>query len=367
MRICIATGLYPPDIGGPATFTVFLEKHAHALGLTLRVVPFGRVRTLPPGIRHLWYLILLIRASRGCVAILALDTISVGLPARIAALLLGKKFILRVPGDYAWEQGQQRYGVRETLDEFQSHAKQPLPVRFMRWLQAHVARSAAYIIVPSDYMKTIVSGWGVAPAQITRIYSVLKEIAPGTSPSDRSRDDFTLTTAARLVPWKGIDTLIDVVASLRDRGVPLHLNIIGDGVCREALEERVWISGTSSSVTFFGALSREALGAQLRASDAFILNTSYEGLSHQLIEVMSLGVPIITTPVGGNVELITNEVTGLLVPYNDREKIESAILRLRDDRELGETLAKRAAEAVHRFDETAIVEAWKSFFATVWK
>ena len=49
----------------------------------------------------------------------ALDPVSVGLPASLAALVLGKKFILRVAGDYAWEQGRQRFGVTDELDEFQ--------------------------------------------------------------------------------------------------------------------------------------------------------------------------------------------------------------------------------------------------------
>lgn len=161
MKLLVATGLYPPDIGGPATHTVFLEKHRETLGLELVVVPFGSVRRYPPIIRHMMYLVLLIRSARGCDVLYALDTISVGVPVMCASILTRKRFMLRVPGDYAWEQGQQRYGITETLDEFRTHTKHPLRVRIMSFLQRMVATRAVHVVVPSDYMKEVVSGWGV--------------------------------------------------------------------------------------------------------------------------------------------------------------------------------------------------------------
>ena len=84
IHICIATGLYPPDIGGPATYTVFLEKHADELGVDFTVVPFGSVRTYPPILRHLVYLGKLIMHGRHADVLYALDTISVGVPAFVA-------------------------------------------------------------------------------------------------------------------------------------------------------------------------------------------------------------------------------------------------------------------------------------------
>ena len=369
MRICIATGLYPPDIGGPATHTVFLEKYAEKLQLSLVVVPFGSVRKYPPVVRHFIYLAKLIRKSRECDVMYALDTISVGVPALIASKFTRKPLILRVPGDYAWEQGQQRYGITETLDEFQTHTNHPFSVRVMRWFQQRVARGARHVVVPSEYMKSVVEAWGVKPGNITRIYSVLKELdTPKENRHMRKiNDPFVITTAARLVPWKGIHTLIDVVASLRHDGVPVRLNIIGDGVCRGELEERARASGAGEHVHFFGAVSRDVLGKELVRSDAFVLNTSYEGLSHQLIEVMSLGIPIITTPVGGNVELITHEETGLMVAYNDAEKLRDAILRLYRDAALGRSLALRALTIMHRFNEDQIVTEFDALFTRVWK
>lgn len=365
-KILIATGLYPPDIGGPATYTVFLEKHATELGLDLVVVPFGSVRKYPPILRHFVYFLMLIRKSRGCTYLYALDTISVGVPTRLASLVTRIPYLLRVPGDYAWEQGQQRFGVTETLDEFLTHTASSWQVCLLSRLQSWVAKGALHLVVPSDYMKSVVGAWGVAKERVTRIYSVLKEIHTDgdvASSFNPLTDTFRIATSARLVPWKGIDTLITVVSELKHEGFNVSLDIYGDGVMRADLEKQVSDLGIGKQVTLHGAVTREVLGPALKQSHAFVLNTSYEGLSHQLIEIMSLGVPIITTPVGGNRELIEDEKTGLLVPYNDPEKLKRALIRLRQDAGLRSALSTRARARVAAFSSEVIVEELKTFFS----
>ncbi len=370
INICIATGLYPPDIGGPATYTVFLEKHADELGVDFAVVPFRSVRRYPPIIRHFFYLTKLIVKARHADVIYALDTISVGVPAMLASILTRKPLMLRVPGDYAWEQGQQRYGITETLDEFRTHRNYPVVVRFMSELQSRVARHATHVIVPSDYMKGVVQGWGVTLERITRIYSVLKQFEPESMEKYKEesiKNEFIVTTAARLVPWKGVHVLIDVVATLRKEGLPIRLHVLGDGVCREELEERARASGAGEHIQFFGAVTRDVLARELLRAHAFVLNTSYEGLSHQLIEVMSLGVPVVTTPVGGNRELVTHEETGLFVPFNDFEALKSALIRLRNDDTLARSLRERAKMSLDRFREDQIIGEIGALIKKLWK
>lgn len=368
-RILLATGLYPPDIGGPATYSVFLEKHLPAYGIALRVLPFGVVRKYPKIIRHVVYLIKLLREVRHVDYFYALDTVSVGLPVMLASFFTRTPYLLRVPGDYAWEQGQQRFGVTATLDEYLKATPKSFLVGILAWIQKKVAQHARRIIVPSDYMKRVVLQWGIDPEKIERIYSALKVIDV-SSAQDELRAEFgyrgfVVVTAARLVPWKGVQAVIDALAEMRSAGIDASLEVIGDGTERRALEAHAAEVGIAEQVHFCGVLDRAELGRRIKAANAFVLNTSYEGLSHQLLEVMSIGVPIVTTPVGGNVELITHGETGIMVPFNDVLALTKALTQLHEDPEFGECLAANARAQVAHFHEDEVVKEFVQLVKTL--
>lgn len=359
MRILIATGLYAPDIGGPATYTAFLEKHLPLHGISYEVLPYGRVRCFPKLFRHVAYLALLLWHARRTDIFYALDTVSVGFPVMVASWLTRTPYLLRVPGDYAWEQGSIRYGITETLDEYLTHTRHPWRVGILAWLQKKVAMRAYHVIVPSEYLKRVVSAWGVSQEKITRVYSALKTIAVADAKDNLKTiygyNNFTVTTAGRLVPWKGMSALIDVVCEMRKDGTPVTLEIIGDGVLRSEISAHVTKMNASEYVHLRGAVTREELAQRVYASDAFVLNTAYEGLSHQLLEVMSLDIPTVTTPVGGNTELVDDGVTGILVPYNDVQQMKEALMRLCADSTLRDTLAKNAHASLEKFYEDVVV------------
>ena len=159
MKLVIATPLYPPEIGGPATYVKILEEGLPTHNIDVEVVKFSDVRHLPKIIRHYAYYRRVLKAARHADVVLALDPVSVGLPAMCAAKKAGKPFVVKIVGDYAWEQGQQRFGISQTLDEFVKTSRTPFPVHALRWIQSRVARSAVQIIVPSEYLKGLVTVW----------------------------------------------------------------------------------------------------------------------------------------------------------------------------------------------------------------
>ena len=85
------------------------------------------------------------------------------------------------------------------------------------------------------------------------------------------------------------------------------------------------------------------------ASDAFVLNTNYEGLSHTLLEAMTAGVPIVTTNVGGNPEVIEDGKSGLLVDYGNDDQLTIAIAKILQDVELARRLSNEATERLAGF------------------
>lgn len=360
MKILIATGLYPPDIGGPATYTVFLEKHLGKHGIDLKVIPYSTVRKYPRFIKHILYTYFLLRSVRSCNVLYALDTVSVGLPVMVASMLSRKPYMVRVPGDYAWEQGRLRFGITDTLDEYRVQKTNKWTVRILASIQRKVVCKATHVVVPSEYMRGVVLEWGVSPERISRIYSVLKEVIVNESVEllreKYGYKDVVLLSAGRLVPWKGMSALIDVIIDLRTSGVPVSLEIFGEGACREELEEHVKRGQASSYIRIHNADTREELARRIKASNIFVLNTAYEGLSHILLEVMNLGTPIITTPVGGNTELIEHKVTGLFAEYNNHEDIKKSILEYIHTPLLTKKVSHEAHEYVQKFHEDVVVQ-----------
>ncbi len=359
MRILIATGLSFPDIGGPATYTKFLVTHLPQQGIECDVVSFRSVRMLPKIIRHLAYFFLLLKKGYRADTLYALDAVSVGIPALCASIILRKKLYLRVPGDYAWEQGQQRFGLNRTLDEYLLEKEKPFMVRFLAFLQRTVANRAVKIIVPSEYMKGVVMKWGVSEEKIFRIYSALNPIVIAESKDAlRSRfayTGFVVVTSARLVPWKGITALVSVVATLHAEGIDIALEIIGEGTEYVHLKKSIEERKAEGYIHLRGAVPKQELSERVSGGDVFVLNTSYEGLSHQLLEVMDIGVPIITTPVGGNVELVSHEREALLVPFNDETALRTALIRMKSDTLLRDTLVRNGKEKVAQFREEVII------------
>lgn len=119
MKILIATGVYPPQIGGPAKYAQALYEEFGRLGHRTRVVSYQAIgRLLPPGLRHVWYFVRLLPHAVRADAVLALDTWSVGLPACAAARLTGTKFVVRIGGDYLWESYVERTGEMVKLSAF---------------------------------------------------------------------------------------------------------------------------------------------------------------------------------------------------------------------------------------------------------
>ncbi|MBI2023028.1 glycosyltransferase family 4 protein [Candidatus Giovannonibacteria bacterium] len=333
MRILIATPLFPPDIGGPATYSKLLSVELPKRGVDAEILSFGEVRHLPKVLRHLAYFWKLVRKCRHADIIFAQDPVSVGFPATLAARLLRKRFYLKIVGDYAWEQGVQRFGVKETLDDFLKKSY-GLKVEFFRILQKFSADSVFKIIVPSVYLKKTVALWGVPDDKIHVIYNAF-EAPQFTVAKDEARKRLGISgtiivSAGRDVPWKGFKTLREIMPD----------------ILKQIPDAKLFI---------LTGEPREKLLLYLRAADVFVLNTAYEGLSHQLLEAMAAGTPIITTDVGGNPEVIENGKDGLLVPYNDREKLKEAVVTMMMDSVMRDKFVQNSCEKLKKFEKEQMI------------
>lgn len=361
MKVLIATGLFPPDIGGPATYSKFLFEKLPAYGFDAVVLPFKKVRRLWPLVRHVAYFFLVLKYCKSVDVIYAQDTVSVGIPAACANIFLKKKFLVRVPGDQVWEQGVRRFGVSGPLDSFPYFSWKWHPYLWiMRMLQQFVVRNADALIVPSKYMERIVAQWPISQKKIIHIYNGVEEFGDtGNKPVLRGLLKFQgklLISVGRLVPWKGFSALIRLVPKLKKEFPDLKLLIVGGGSLLPQLEKEATDLGVSDDVIFTGELERDVLLRYIRVADVFILNSHYEGLSHQLLEVMGVGVPAIASNVGGNVEVIDHERNGYLVePDNEDKMYLHAAALLRDANLRGKVVAA-AKRKVKQFSHERMVQ-----------
>jgi glycosyltransferase involved in cell wall biosynthesis len=323
------------------------------MGIEVELVKFSEVRHLSKIIRHYAYYRRVLAAARRADAVLALDPVSVGLPAMRAAKRVKKPFVVKIVGDYAWEQGRQRFGVEQNLDEFVKMKNVPFAVRVLRRIQTRVVLRATRIIVPSEYLKGIVNTWGISSNKIKVIYNAVTLEELGIAPEAVAKLPQPLVvTAGRLVPWKHIDSVIDAVANTS----LISLAIIGDGPERAALARRASEKLPDRAV-FTGLLSHKDTLAVIGSANVFVLNSSYEGLSHLLIEALSLGVPTIATNVGGNSEVVTGGEDGLLVPPEDAPALATALARVLSDGGLRARLSARAKESAKRFSAATMLTA----------
>lgn len=342
MRILIATGIYPPDIGGPATYSKLLFDELPKKGVEVAVLSFGEVRTLPKIIRHIVYFFKLLKNARGANIIFAQDTVSVGFPALCVSKILQKRFFVRVPGDYAWEQATQRYRVTDSIDEFQNK-KYSRRIEFLRKIQKLTVNGANTVITPSMYFKHLVSKWVKNPEKVFCIYNGIDlSVIPKHTGIYESK---TIVSAGRLVPWKGFATLIKILRFLPE----WKLFIVGDGPMREELKKFSVQNGVESRVFFWGQIQREELIRKIQNSEVFVLNTSFESFSFQVVEAMVAGTPVITTKIGNLSEIIDDGKSGILVTPDDERALISAIRHLSSDKLFREKIITEARGKSQQF------------------
>jgi glycosyltransferase involved in cell wall biosynthesis len=349
MRIVIAAGIFPPDIGGPATYAEAFADYCHAHDIKVTVICFADhtgvdssrgyavhqvSRARSKFLSYFQYLFVLVRLARSADLIYAQGPVAGGIQALLASIFTRRSYLVKVTGDYAWEQGMGTNAMDVSVDRFQrAGASLPFRVRVLRSLQRLVATRARRVIVPSQYLRNMVRGWGVTRPRVTVIYNaVVEHSTPEMSVHEAKKllgvSGCVAITIGRLVPWKGFETLIKLWPDIVQKVPDAHLYIIGSGPDHEKLSELINAKKLTHAVSLIGKKSQTELAVWYRASDLFVLNSGYEGLSHTIIEAMSYQVPCAVSDSGGNPELIQHEKSGLLFGYNQKYQIIEALTSL---------------------------------------
>jgi glycosyltransferase involved in cell wall biosynthesis len=155
-----------------------------------------------------------------------------------------------------------------------------------------------------------------------------------------------ISYVGKLVPRKGVDTLIESmgILSRREGGAP-RLVMAGIGEMREGLEARAAELGIAERITWLGKVPHDDVGWVMSTGDVFVLPSLSEGLPTVVCEAMACGLPVVATAVDGTPEIVDDPATGLLVQPHDAEGLAHALARVLDDPVLA---AQMGAEALRR-------------------
>ncbi|MFA6180437.1 MAG: glycosyltransferase family 4 protein, partial [Candidatus Methylopumilus sp.] len=215
------------------------------------------------------------------------------------------------------------------------------------------------VIVPSDYLARIVCNWGVNARRIHTVYNAVDPAEAAADGDTRGTMTWDIVVVARLVPWKGLVAVIEAAAALEK-----SLKIVGDGPMRGELETLV--QTLKADVTFTGYVRQSQVVHEIRSARLFVLNSSYEGLPHIVLEAKSAGVPVLATSVGGTPETIDHGVNGWLIAADDRVALQRALDLLLSDPSLRESLAAGGLEQLkNRFSFQVMVDATEAILQDI--
>lgn len=368
-NLLAASGIFHPESGGPATYLQSILPALQEKGWNPHVISFGdsshfqypypvtRIARRAYPLRRLRYA-LAARKLLDWADVCYLH--SIDLP-----IWSGSRMprALKIVGDQAWERCQRKGWISPdmTIDDFQT-SEGDWRARWQRASRSRQAQAMDAVIVPSEYLRRMVSSWGVSPSKIHVIYNALPDLTARAESRAEIRSQLgwdqrpTLITVARLQPWKGIDHLLTALSDLPEIG----LVIVGDGPDRPRL--KALAAPLGARVTFTGDLAREAVSRLMVAADGLALYSAYEGLSHTLLESLQLGTPALASDRGGNPEVLRHGLNGLLVPHVDIPALRAAIkeLLLRRDE-----FAANASQDMERFEFENMVNQTSDLLASM--
>lgn len=248
---------------------------------------------------------------------------------------------------------------------FTAHARDIFDAGVETAALAEKVRGARFVVTVSDHNQGYLAR-RLGPAlarRVVRLYNGLdmERFAPAPA---HVRDPFFVLAAGRLVEKKGLAVLVRACARLRGQGIPLRCVIVGDGPERGRLRAEIEALGLSSTITLAGAQPQAFLLAEMRRAAVFALpcvvsaTGDRDGLPTVLLEALAVGLPAVSTTLPGIDEIITDRMTGLLVPPDDPEALAAAVGELLARPGLRHAIAVAGRRrALERFDVTTTSRA----------
>ena len=363
MDILITVGIFPPDIGGPASFVPKIAKYLINKGHNVKIICLSDKE-------HLTYKddINVIRINRNSPIIFRwLKTIvkiysnskksdlifvnGLGTETTIANLFIRKKVIRKIVGDPVWERVYNKNLIDESFDDFQEN-NHGLSISLQKMIRNWSINKSNLIITPSQHLKNFIDKIGFDKnifvinngVNIEHLNKVVLE-----------NNIIQLLVVSRLVSQKNIDSIIKAVKVMENENI--ILNIVGDGSEINNLKLLVKKYELDKKINFIGKIENTKLNEYLKNADIFIQASNYEGLPHSILEAMNFEIPILSSDVGGCSVLLNQGERGYIIPMPVSEvEISEGIRTIINDKNEAKSKAKLAKNYLnqeHNFNTNA--------------
>jgi glycosyltransferase involved in cell wall biosynthesis len=313
MRILISTGIYPPQIGGPAQYAFNLKKSFESMGHAVTVKTFGIERKLPTGIRHIFYFFKILPSVLLSNKIVVLDTFSAGFPTVLLAKIFGRETLLRTGGDFLWERYTERNKKKVLFKDFYNTEQQNFSLyeKIIFWVTKFTLKNASRVIFSTTWQMNIFSNaYDLEPRRLRIIENFYGAKEVSSEPSSK-----TFLASTRKLVWKNLDMVKKVFDRVRDsyRDVDVFLDELPYESFLNKMKESYAVVLLS-----LGDISPNMILDAIRLNKPFVC-TKENGLMDRIA-----GVGVYVDPL--NEEEIIEAIKYLLIPENykkEKQKIES--------------------------------------------
>ena len=350
----MTVGIFPPDIGGPATFVPKIAKYFQdELNYEIEILTLSdnknsninddfsvkRIdRNLPIIYRWLKTIFTIYKLGKNKDLIFVNG---LGTETTIANIFLKKKIIRKIVGDPVWERAYSKAKISESFDEFQVK-NYGFSISLQKKVRSFSIKKSDIVVTPSKHLKNFILNLGFK----NKIEIINNGVfIPEENTNIFTNDQINITIVSRLVSHKNIKKIIRAISDLND---PLiYLNIIGDGPELNQLQRISLESNNKDNIIFHGKLNRDDINHIFLKSDIYIQASNYEGLPHSLLEAMSYGIPVLCTPVGECKEILGNEDRGYILDLPvSKNNIKSKISEIISEKNIANKKGERGKDFI---------------------
>lgn len=327
MKILVTTGIFPPDVGGPARFIPnicnYLSQNNEVTVLTLSNNTSHsdsdfdyKLMRIPRNINKIRRFLKTLKSI--LIEGKEVDLIFVNglwIEVMIANFYLNKKIIRRFVGDPIWEKFYNNYKTNLSFEDFNNN-KQKLNVEILKKVRNYSIKKCNKVIVPSDNLFNFIKKTGFK----NKLIKIVNGTSVELEKSKLHQNNFLIVS--RLVRHKNIDIVIKSFAILKKfHNINFHLDILGDGPEKLNLQNLIDSLEMNNEIKLLGSKYDEELKKYYLNASYFLQLSNYEGLPHTVLEAMSFGLVVIVSNVGGNTDIITNNLNGYIYNFQKNNNI----------------------------------------------